>query len=120
MIKWGKINIPSGDRCELLYWALMFALSPNRPADHWIQSFMKAGGAIGGDSGWEIAHFGTDSESGYFKVWADPEISGIEPSEATYEIDELRTALKESLLVFATQYPEKVPEVKEVLLKYNL
>lgn len=120
MIKWEHINIPSGDKFELLYWALMFAMSPNRPIDNWIKSFMTEGGAIGGDPGWEIAHVVTDNKSGYYKVWADSEISGIEPDETSYTVEEMRKALNESLLAFAAQYPEKTIEVNEVIKRYKL
>jgi len=120
MIKWGNIIIPSGNKFELLYWALMFAISPTRPIDNWIKSFMTKGGAIGGDPGWEITHVVTDGTSGYYKIWADSEISGIEPDEASYTAEEMRKALNESLLAFAEQYPEKSSEVKEVIKRYNL
>jgi hypothetical protein len=47
-------------------------------------------------------------------------MSGIEPSEVIYSAEEVRQALRESLIAFADAYPEKEAEVQAVLRKYNL
>ena len=47
-------------------------------------------------------------------------MSGIEPSEVIYSAEEVRQALRESLIAFAEAYPEKEAEVQAVFRKYNL
>jgi hypothetical protein len=115
-MKWG--HFPSG-RYELLFWVISCCLYPNRSVDHWIKDFIEEGGGIGGDPGWEISCVSDVQDGVHYRVWADSEMSGIEPDEAIYTIEEMRKALKESLLAFAEEYPEKLIEVKEVLERYK-
>ena len=58
--------------------------------------------------------------AGTRQVWADPDISGIEPAEATYNADAVHNALRKSLIAFGDAYPERSDEVKDVLRRYSL
>lgn len=118
-MKWAHIDeVDSSER--LLYWVLMFVLAPyfNDPIDHWLKKILAPGGGFGGDPGWEMEHI-LDG-NGHFFVWADPEISGIEPSGATYDTETVRRAVHETLQALSRAKPEKAEEVREVIRQYEL
>jgi hypothetical protein len=55
-----------------------------------------------------------------YRVWADPEMSGIEPTDALYSSENVRDAVRQSLLALREAYPEKMDEVNEIIRRYNL
>jgi len=120
-MKWGHID-EIGDPEKLLYWVLMFVLAPyfEDPLDHWLKDILVNSGGLGGDPGWEMEHIPDKHGVGFYRVWADPDISGIESAEALYSTETVRHAVRESLLALGDAYPDKVCEVKEVMCRYNL
>ncbi|MGV2288353.1 hypothetical protein AAHK20_06525 [Trinickia sp. YCB016] len=117
-MKWGCIqDVASGDK--LLYWVLIFLLQPyfDSAIDHWLKDICKDGGGMSGDPGWSIDHMVTGSQA-CFRVWADPEMSGIEPSEATYSDEDMRRAIRDTLNALAGEYPRKSREVELMVERY--
>lgn len=120
-MKWAQIETVE-DSQKLLYWVLMYVLSPyfDDPIDHRLKRIMTKGGGIGGDPGWEMEHIPDENGYGKFLVWADPEVSGIEPASATYSKEVVEEALRESLVALGEVQPELAREVKEVIAQYEL
>jgi hypothetical protein len=117
-MKWGQIQeVEHGDR--LLYWALMFVLQPyfDDAIDHWLKDILKDDGGLSGDPGWSIEQI---PEHACFRIWADPEMSGIEPAEAIYGAEEVREAIRNTLCALSVAYPEKSEEASEVMKRYGL
>lgn len=120
-MKWGHID-EIEDASKLLYWVLMFVLAPyfDDPIDHWLKDILMVGGGLGGDPGWEMEHISEPNGVGSYRVWADPDMSGIDPAEAIYSIQIVRHAVRDSLLALGEAYPEKNNEVVEVIKRYGL
>ena len=118
-MKWGHIYEIKGPE-RLLHQVLAWVISQSTPLDNWLRDILKSGGGLGGDPGWEIEHIPSRIGEGSYRVWADPEISGLELSETIYSSEEVNQALRESLLAFAQTYPEKRIEVKKILNDYRL
>ena len=120
-MKWGHID-EIGATEKLLYWVLMFVLAPyfDDPLDHWLKDILVNSGGLSGDPGWEVEHIPDKYGAGFYRVWADPDMSGIEPAEALYSTETVRHALRESLFALGNAYPNKVDEVQEVIRRYNL
>ena len=120
-MRWAHLD--EVDRSQrLLYWVLMFVLTPyfNDSIDHWLRKILAPGGGLGGDPGWEMEHILDGSGKGAYFVWADPDISGIEPAGATYSSETVRHAVLESLLALGEVQPERAQEVSEVISHYAL
>ena len=91
----------------------MYVLSPyfDDPIDHWLKRIMTKGGGIVGYPGWEMEHIPDENRHENFFVWADPEVSGIEPTSATYSKEVVEKALRESLAALGEFQPELAREV---------
>lgn len=120
-MKWGHIDEVETPQ-KLLYWVLMCVLTPyfNDPIDHWLKDILIHGGGLGGDPGWEIEHIPEPGGTGSYRVWGDPDMSGIEPAETIYSIKTVRHAVQESLLALVEAHPEKADEVTAVIQRYKL
>lgn len=120
-MKWGCIDEIEPAK-KLLYWVLMFVLAPyfEDPIDHWLKDILVHGGSLGGDPGWEMEHIPDHDGDGAYRVWADQNVSGIEPAAALYGTETVRYAIYESLLALSIAFPDKADEVKEVIQRYNL
>jgi hypothetical protein len=118
-LKWGHSYEIKGPE-RLLHQVLAWVISQSAPIDYWLKDILKPGGGLGGDPGWEIEHIPSRDGAGSYRTWADPVMSGIEPSEVIYSAEEVSQALRESLIAFAEAYPEKEAEVQSVFSKYNL
>lgn len=119
-MKWGRIDEISSEK-KLLYWVLMFVLAPyfDDPIDHWLKIILTSGG-MGGDPGWKMEHILDQHGEGNYRVWADPDISGIDPSEASYSIETVRSAVLDSLRALSNANPDKRDEVIEIIERYKL
>jgi len=120
-MKWGHLEEIEPQK-KLLYWVLIYVLPTydDRPIDRWLKDILIDGGGLSGDPGWEIEHISSESGCGVYRVWADPDMSGIEPAEAIYSIEVVRHAVWESLLALSETYPNKAKEVQEIICRYNL
>lgn len=120
-MKWGHIDEVEVTE-KLLYWVLMFVLAPyfDDPIDHWLMNILIPEGGLGGDPGWEMEHIPEADGAGSYRVWADPDMSGIEPAEAIYSAEIVYKAVQESLLALGEAHPEKADEVKEIIIHYKL
>jgi len=119
-MKWGHIMDVDIDK-RLLYWVLMFVLERHDdPVDHFLKDILKHDGGLGGDPGWEMEHVPSSDGPGVYRIWADPEMSGIEPAEAFYSMAIVTQALRESLLALQVVHPEKNREIQKTLNQYNL
>lgn len=118
-MKWGRID---GASEKLLYWVRMFVLAPyfDDPLDHWLKDILVNSGGLGGDPGWEMEHIPDRQGVGVYRVWADPNMSGIEPAEAIYSTEIVRHAVRESLLYLGDAFPNKIEEIKKVIRHYDL
>lgn len=111
-MKWGhayEINGPE----KLLYLVFSWILAQSSPIDNWLKNILTIGGGLSGDPGWEVEHIPSDVGPGIYRVWADPEMSGIEPAEVIYSADAVRNALRVLLLAFGETYPEKKTKPKK-------
>jgi hypothetical protein len=118
-MKWGHSYEIKGPE-RLLHPVLEWVISQSASLDCWLKDILKPGGGLGGDPGWEIEHITSQVGAGSYRIWADPVMSGIEPSEFIYSAEKVRQALRESLIAFAEAYPEKEAGVQAVLRNYNL
>lgn len=118
-MKWGHAYEIPGPQ-KLLYTVLSWILSQSSPIDKWLNQILVTDGGLGGDPGWEMEHISTGSESGNFRVWANPDIAGIEPEERIYAADDVYQAVKESLVAFSEAHPERKSEVLNAIRRYNL
>lgn len=75
---------------------------------------------MGGDSEWEIDHIPDADHPGVYKVWADADVSGIEPSESIFDAQAFRNALKVTLLAFGDEFSEREEEVRDVIARFDL
>lgn len=119
-MKWGHYyeECP-GDR--LLFWVLQCILRPyNIPLDRWLKEILAQAGGLGGDPGWSLEHISSSDGKEAYRVWADPDISGIEPAEAIYTAEAVHEALRKSLIAFAEAYPRRSNEVEDILRRYHL
>lgn len=69
----------------------------------------------GGDPRWEIDHLPEQGGEGQFRLWAGEEITGIEPEEDTYTVEEVFAGLEEGLRAHAERYPEMRAEAEAAL-----
>ena len=120
-MKWGHIH-DIEDTQRLLYWVLMFVLAPyfDDSIDHWLKDIIKSDGGLSGDPGWEMEHFSDENGVDAYRVWADPSISGIEPSEVVYRGDITRHAILESLIALGEIFPDRRLEAMQVIQRYDL
>jgi hypothetical protein len=120
-MKWGKLDDVAPTE-RLLHWVLVCVLGPyfDDPIDHWLKLILCSGGGLGGDPGWEIEHVPDVGGDGSFRVWADPEMSGLEPPEQIYSAEIFRNATRASLEALLTEFPEKSKEVITVIERYRL
>jgi hypothetical protein len=120
-MKWGQIY-DIEDSQKLLYWVLMFVLTPyfDDSIDHWLKDILKSDGGLSGDPGWEIEHFSDENGVDAYRVRADPNISGIEPSEVVYSEDVTRHAIRESLIALGEIFPDRRLEAMQVIQSYGL
>jgi hypothetical protein len=119
-MKWGHYY----EECphnQHLFWVLECILRPyNVPLDRWLKQILVHTGALGGDPGWSMEHISSSDGTDAYHVWADPDISGIEPAEAIYNADAVHQALRKSLIAFGDVYPDRKKEVDDVLRRYYL
>lgn len=119
-MKWGHYY----EECpqdQLLLWVMQCILRPyNVPLDRWIKKILTHAGGFGGDPGWSMEHMSLSDGTEAYLVWADPDISGIEPAEATYDADAVYKVLRKSLIAFGEAYPERSKEVENMMRLYRL
>ena len=119
-MKWGH-HYEARPENRLLFWVFECILRPyNAPLDRWLKEIFLNAGGIGGDPGWSMDCVSLKNGTEAYQVWADPDISGIEPSEVIYSSDTVHQALRQSLIAFSEEYPERNQEVQMVLKKYRL
>jgi len=118
-MKWGHAHEVEGPE-QLLYWVLTWVVAQSVPLNHWLVPILQPNGGLGGDPGWEIDHIPGTDDLGKYKVWADPDMSGIEPSERIFDAEEFRNASKMTPLAFGDEFPEKGREVRDVILRFCL
>jgi hypothetical protein len=119
-MKWGHYYeaFPSD---QLLFWVLQCVFRPyNVPLDRWLEKILSHTGGMGGDPGWSMEHVISLDGKNEYLVWADPDISGIEPAEAIYNAEIVHQALRKSLIAFGEAYPERSKEVRDVIDRYRL
>ena len=118
-MKWGHAYEFTGSE-KLLYTVLSWILAQSFPIDKTLNKILAVEGGSGGDPGWEMSHISRQGGSGDFRVWADPEMTGIEPEERIYSADDVYQAVKESLVAFGQAHPERNDEVTEAIRRYKL
>lgn len=110
------------NRFLLLYWTLLYVVSPikNLPLDYHFACIFPPQNGLGGDPGWDIdividvdghIYYDITDMDGYIE---DP-LTIKRYSEANF-----RSALKETLLQVALQFPERAREAYEVISKWAL
>ncbi|WP_133295620.1 MULTISPECIES: hypothetical protein [Burkholderia] len=118
-MKWGHAHEVEGPE-QLLYWVLTWVVAQSVPLDRWLTLILQPNGGLGGDPGWEIDHIPDADHPGGYKVWADPDVSGIEPSESIFDAHAFRNALKVTLLAFGDEFSEREEEVRDVIARFDL
>ena len=107
---------------RLLYWVLMFALYPffSESSHFVLNRILSKEGAVRGSPGWEIDFIEDDCGDNVYLVWADPQCSGIEPAEQHFSVENVRVAVRESLLYMGRGFPDKTNELSKALIDYKL
>ena len=118
-MKWGRAHEVEGPE-QLLYWVLTWVVAQSVPLDHSLALILPPNGGLGGDPGWEIDHIPGTDDLGKYKVWADPDMSGIELSERIFDAEVFRNALKMTLLAFGDEFPERRGEGRDVIVRFGL
>ncbi|NHB06909.1 hypothetical protein ACQ4K0_00350 [Burkholderia cepacia] len=118
-MKWGHAHEVEGPE-QLLYWVLTWVVAQSVPLDRWLTLILQPNGGLGGDPGWEIDHIPDADHPGGYKVWADPDVSGIEPSESIFDAQAFRNALKVTLLAFGDEFSEREEEIRDVIARFDL
>lgn len=119
-MKWGHYY-EEHPNDQLLVWVMQCILRPyNVPLDRWLKEILVHAGGLGGDPGWSMEHLSLSDGTDAYQVWADPDISGIEPAESTYNTDTVHQALRKSLIAFGEAYPERSKEIEDVIRRYRL
>ncbi|WP_192387163.1 hypothetical protein [Burkholderia cepacia] len=118
-MKWGHAHEVEGPE-QLLYWVLTWVVAQSVPLDRWLTLILQPNGGLGGDPGWEIDHIPDADHPGGYKVWADPGVSGIEPSESIFDAQAFRNALKVTLLAFGDEFSEREEEIRDVIARFDL
>ncbi|WP_143134581.1 hypothetical protein [Burkholderia ubonensis] len=118
-MKWGHAHEVNGVE-KLLYVVLTWILTLSDPLDRWIGEIVSDEGEMGGDPGWSIERISADDGSVQYKVWANPEISGIERDEEIYGQVVFNSALRELLMAYAERFPEKCKEAYDLIGRYGL
>jgi hypothetical protein len=118
-MKWGHTYEIVGPE-RLLYQVIAWVIWQSSPIDKYLKHILINGGGFGGDPGWEIEHIPESTGHGHYRVWADSQMSGIQPDEMSYDLVTVHRAIKQSLLAFGTAYPEKLNEVNEIIKRYRL
>ncbi len=118
-MKWGHAYEVEGSE-RLLYQVISWIIAQSSPVDNWLDKILMQTGSFGGDPGWEIEHIHAENISDSFRIWADPEISGIEANENIFSAADVHRAMKETLIAFAKAYPERSQEVDQTLKHYHL
>jgi len=118
------------DRDDRLYRTIHLTIAPysSAPIDHWLKELL---GEIGGlslsDFALSIEYIPNAQDAlalGHYEIWCDPdewadEWEGLAETEI-YSVEEVRTAIKETLLAYGVEYPEHQKEVLEVIKRYQL
>jgi hypothetical protein len=122
MMSWGRRMHEVAEDGKLLYWVLLWVIAPseNLPVNFLLNRVFKNPDGIGGDPGWEIEFRHVKEGEGLYYVWADQDISGIEPDEREYSVDYFNEILRNALLEFSEAHPERCSEVYEVIRRYGL
>lgn len=121
-MKWG-FSCEEAPSERMLYWVLTCVLCPypeHLPLDRLLKKILGGNRALGGDPGWCIEYEEDEKENGYYRVYANPDIAGYEPSEVCYMVETFQKATKETLLALAIAFPERATEAHEVIKRYNL
>lgn len=118
---WGRHLLSVSDDMSLLYWSLLWAISPmsGRPVDYFLARILGTEGRAAADPGWEIEKMITESGEQEFHIWLDPDIYLMQPNEGKFSSNIFREAVKNTLLEYVMAYPEKREEVEKVLLRYG-
>jgi hypothetical protein len=120
-MSWGKHLMNVNDDTRLLYWSLLWAISPmsNRPVDYFLARILGPEGRAAADPGWEIEKIVTERGQQEFYIWLDPDIYLMQPNEGKFPLCIFQEAVKNTLLEYAAAYPEKKGEFEKILLRYE-
>ncbi len=107
---------------QLLYWALMFALYPffSDSSYYALNRILSKEGAVCGSPGREIDYIEDDYGDYVYHVWVDPASSGVDQAEGRYSVEQVRDAVRESLLFMGRDLPEKTGDIRKVIIDYKL
>jgi hypothetical protein len=96
----------------------------SHPIGYYLESLLVPGGSYSnGNLFFDIDYieYSSISDVAFYKVWLDPSIWGTDfPNEEIYSVEEVRTAIKETLLAYGVEYPERQKEALEVIKRYQL
>ena len=126
---WGYVsnyNSASNDLAPLL-WCLGFVIT-DRELDFYLQGTFTGKGLCGGDPGWQLFPEKDDvgrpvldeSDKPMFYAWTDPDISGLNPHEGTYDEATVKKHVRATLENFRKAHPGRSPEVDKVIVRYEL
>jgi hypothetical protein len=95
---------------------------PCRPLDYFLKGIftddeMAPGG---GDPGWVWWRERQSDGSYLYYAWTDPEMSALEPFEASYDEITVKRYVRRTLENYAEAHPERQAEVVEVITKFGL
>lgn len=133
--------IYSGDRLELLFYCISFAIYAGlSPLDRFLSGILLHDqiSPAGGDPGWSLhlllnrslADFperweaciqqSAQPEAGCYEAWANSEFSEILPETAYYTVEEVRHYFRLALCNIAQQKPESAEEAHATIARFGL
>ena len=113
---------------EPLLWCLDFAIAQYHPLDYFLSGIFTQIGPVGGDPGWQLFREEDDAgrpvldKSGtpMFYAWTDPNTSGLNPHEGTYNEATVKIHVRATLENFRKAHPGRSSEVDKVIVRYGL
>jgi hypothetical protein len=114
------------DRDDRLY-GTIDSMVVTDPPGRWLEWLLVSRGYFGGDPGFLIEYIPNAQDAsalGHYEIWCDPDEwsapwNNLAETEI-YSVEEVRTAIKETLLAYGVKYPEHQKEVLEVIKRYQL
>jgi hypothetical protein len=107
-----------------LLYCLGFAVEnvAGKPVDYFLRGILNGDedAPSGGDPGWVLYRDRFENGQVVYHAFTNPEMSGLDPSEADYDEVTVKLHVRRTLDNFAKAHPERQAEVREVVTKYRL
>lgn len=73
-----------------------------------------------GSPGWKIDYIKYEFGDHGYLVWADPASCGVDQVEGRYGVEQVRDAVRESLIFMGRDFPGKTGDISKAIIDYKL